>query len=281
MNSIIEPWMAAEFEYARRLKSAHAEDRAALYFEAYSAVARLRWGTSSDLAAPEERTAGTNRELAETIRALCGVQDDVIEFGAGRGFTAMVIAPHVRSYTATDVADPSLDETSRLLATRCPHADCRVIKCAGTEIIHRFPPASFSVALSIDVTEHLHPDDAREHYRQVLQILRPGGRYIISTPNRLSGPHDITRIVYPDVKEPLGFHLNESSYTDLSRELRRAGFSRIRAFSLQDQNGFIKTVEIRRKKLVELAFQLSAIVPRIRRRLQWRVYVPINLIATK
>jgi len=33
MSSNIEPWVAAEFEYAKRLKGTRAEDRAALYIE--------------------------------------------------------------------------------------------------------------------------------------------------------------------------------------------------------------------------------------------------------
>jgi predicted SAM-dependent methyltransferase len=80
------------------------------------------------------------------------------------------------------------------------------------ELVERFRPQSFSLAVSIDVVEHLHPDDAREHVKQVFQLLRPGGRYMIFMPSRLDGPHDITAQEYPDAKRALGFHLNESTY---------------------------------------------------------------------
>ena len=281
MNPNIEPWIAAEFEYAKRLRNASASHRPALYVEAYNTVAGLRWGTSDDLTDPERRTAGTNRHLAESIRALCSPQDDVIEFGAGRGFTAMIVAPFVRSYVATDISEASLDETRRLIGARCPEANCRVAKCSGIDIARQFQPGSFSAAVSIDVIEHLHPEDAREHYRQVVQILRPGGHYIIATPNRLSGPHDITRLVYPDAKEPLGFHLNETSHSELNRELRLAGFSRVSTFLLQDQNGLVELAAIWKKLLAEIALNASSVAPGIHRRLRSKVHTPINLVATK
>jgi hypothetical protein len=56
--------------------------------------------------------------------------------------------------------------------------------------------------------------------------LQPGGAYVIVTPNRLNGPTDVTCVVYPDSRECLGFHLNETTNKELMADLRAAGFSR-------------------------------------------------------
>jgi SAM-dependent methyltransferase len=45
-----------------------------------------------------------------------------------------------------------------------------------------FPAASFDVAMSFDVFEHIPDTDA--HLREVRRVLRPGGSYLVQTPNK-------------------------------------------------------------------------------------------------
>lgn len=85
--------------------------------------------------------------------------------------------------------------------------------------------ASLDVVYSNDVVEHLHPDDLLDHAESVRRALRPGGVYVCVTPNRLSGPHDVSG-EFSDT--PRGFHLREYTATELARELGRAGFRRVR-----------------------------------------------------
>ncbi|HEX5983686.1 MAG TPA: class I SAM-dependent methyltransferase, partial [Solirubrobacterales bacterium] len=89
------------------------------------------------------------------------------------------------------------------------------------------PPDSVDLAFSHDVVEHLHPDDMLDHARAVLRVLRPGGVYVCITPNRLSGPHDVSRHF---AESPEGFHLREYSATELAAALRQSGFSRVKVF---------------------------------------------------
>jgi hypothetical protein len=72
--------------------------------------------------------------------------------------------------------------------------------------------------------EHLHPDDALEQLGNIHRALKLQGVYCCVTPNRTSGPHDIS--VYFDSR-PRGLHLKEYSYRELSDVLRRAGFRRV------------------------------------------------------
>jgi SAM-dependent methyltransferase len=89
------------------------------------------------------------------------------------------------------------------------------------------PEGSVDIAYSNQLMEHLHPDDARQQLVNVQRALKPGGRYICRTPNRLSGPHDISR--YFD-ETATGFHLREYTLTELAKVFRDVGFAHLGAF---------------------------------------------------
>jgi len=93
---------------------------------------------------------------------------------------------------------------------------------------YALPDGIADLAFSSHFIEHLRPDDALLHLREMHRLLAPGGRYVCVTPNRLWGPHDISRY-FSDVPE--GLHLHEYSHNELLRLLRRAGFRRARVIS--------------------------------------------------
>ncbi|MGB0091909.1 MAG: class I SAM-dependent methyltransferase, partial [Solirubrobacteraceae bacterium] len=84
---------------------------------------------------------------------------------------------------------------------------------------------SIDLAFSHQVLEHLHPDDAGEHARNVRRCLTPGGVYLCVTTNRLTGPHDISKH-FGDTGQ--GFHLREYSLHDQYDLFVRAGFRDVR-----------------------------------------------------
>ncbi len=81
--------------------------------------------------------------------------------------------------------------------------------------------ASYDIVISDQVLEHFHPDDIATHLSGVHQILKPGGRYIFSTPHRFSGPHDVSSVFKCD--KPLGMHLKEYTYREFMTALRQGG----------------------------------------------------------
>jgi hypothetical protein len=113
--------------------------------------------------------------------------------------------------------------------------------------------------------EHLHPDDAMEQLRSIADALRPGGRYICITPNRLTGPHDISA-GFDD--EARGFHLREYTYRELACAFRRAGFRRVRV--VESMHG---------RALARLVTRLASVSPRAARAIErWGLHavtVPI------
>lgn len=276
----MEEWQTLEFEYAKRLRECPAADRRALYDEAYSRVAAAAVDRfkSDD---PADRTAGTSVRLVDALSQLVSADDKVLEVGCGRGYTCLGLAPRVASVVGTDVSQPVLQEARDLLQSHgVTNTDIR--HAYADDLTEVFPRESFTKAISIDVVEHLHPEDARLHFKQVNEVLKPGGEYIIVMPNRTNGPHDVTKHIYPEAAEPLGFHLNESTYGDMTRSLAEAGFQGFRSFCFTSKRGTrplqTKCISPRWNMLAETLYKITP--GPIRRRIPKQL-IGIHLIARK
>jgi ubiquinone/menaquinone biosynthesis C-methylase UbiE len=219
---------ALEFDYGRRLRECGSEERQALYAEAYSKTVEA--GAADMPKDIESRTAGTSRGLVTALQKICRSGDAVLEVGCGRGYTCLKLAPYVGSIVGTDVSEPSLRETAQILEDHGV-ANARTVAVNAFDLDTAFEPASFDKIISIDLIEHLHPDDALTHLKSAYAILKPGGAMIVVSPNRVTGPHDITRAHFPDSREPKGFHLNELSQRELVDTLKTVGFERFQPFA--------------------------------------------------
>ena len=140
-----------------------------------------------------------------------------------------MLAPYVMSMVGTDVSEPSVIESKEILSQH-KIKNVEIKQVSAFELTDNFSENEFNICVSIDVIEHLHPEDSKEHLKQVFHVLKPGGRYIIVMPNRLNGPHDITKEEFPEAREALGFHLNESTYREMTGIMRAIGFNKFQAF---------------------------------------------------
>jgi SAM-dependent methyltransferase len=114
------------------------------------------------------------------------------------------------------------------------------------------PPNSVHVAYSNQLMEHLHPDDAVEQLRSIQRVLTPHGVYVCLTPNRLTGPHDISKYFEDEVAS--GFHLKEYTNTEVEHLFKLVGFSRVKAFGLA--RGFSVRFPVWTVRLIEHCVQL-------------------------
>jgi SAM-dependent methyltransferase len=89
-------------------------------------------------------------------------------------------------------------------------------------------PNSVHLAFSNQLMEHLHPEDARAQLQNIHRALAPGGRYIVRTPHRLYGPHDISKY-FDDIAT--GFHLREYTINELTNLLHASGFGSVRVLA--------------------------------------------------
>ena len=127
-------------------------------------------------------------------------------------------ARYVRQVYAVDVSDTITDGVR-------PPANFHLALSDGCSI--PVPQGSVDIAYSNQLMEHLHPEDAEEQLRNIHQALAPGGQYLCITPNRLSGPHDISWLFD---REATGFHLREYTVRDLRELFFQVGFSSVKVY---------------------------------------------------
>ncbi|WP_372716716.1 class I SAM-dependent methyltransferase [Novipirellula sp.] len=201
---------------ANRLRHASAEERATLYSEVYDEL--FQRVKHHPLVSGKEQN-GRARRVASTIpflRKFLTPESTFLEIGPGDCALTFGVAKLVEQAYAVDVSEEIMTIAG------CPE-NCELVISDGSDIpIKR---NSVDVAYSKDLFEHLHPDDAAIHLKNVMEVLTPGGVYICRTPNALSGPHDVSQFFDDD--EPTGLHLKEYTTTELARVFKAAGFSRV------------------------------------------------------
>lgn len=205
-----------ERELATRLRSASKQDRAQLYGAVYNELFR-RVPFHPQLKRVSDENLNTrivNDKLALLSKFL-NPSVVFLELGSGDCCLSFEVAKRVRQVYALDVSDEITGK-----AGLAPNF--KLVISDGTSV--PVPEGSVTVAYSYQLMEHVHPDDAMEQLTNIYRALAPGGIYICITPNRLTGPHDIS---YYFSNVACGFHLKEYTHRDLVRVFKSVGFSKI------------------------------------------------------
>ncbi|MEY8876770.1 MAG: methyltransferase domain-containing protein [Leptothrix sp. (in: b-proteobacteria)] len=201
-----------ERELAQRLKSADPAARKRLYSEAYDELYR-RVPDHPQLVHKQD-AADRRRYVADQMRLLgrfLGADARFIEIGPGDCALSLHVCPLVREVHAVDVS-AEITRRSDLPPNFALHLS------DGVSVPH--PDGGVDVVYSNQLMEHLHPDDARDQLRNIVAALAPGGVYVCVTPNRLMGPHDISRYFSDEAQ---GLHLKEYTATELLALFQLAG----------------------------------------------------------
>src|ERR1051326_2425565 len=151
----------------------------------------------------------------------------VLDFGCGYGFATFDMAIYAGKVIAADEALPMIESMRERVREKGLSNIEPVYLGDGEAPLHKYLGA-IDVVYSNDVIEHLHPDDAREHLALVHRLLRPGGLYICITPNRVTGPHDISARFLPYHAKAQGAHIREYSHRELCDEFRAERFVKLR-----------------------------------------------------
>jgi SAM-dependent methyltransferase len=206
---------AIERLLAMRLATAGPERRGALYSEVYdelfSAIPhhpQLRRRSSA------ERRSQVEREL-HFVGGLLRADLAFLELGSGDQALARRVAPLVAEVHAVDVA-------TAIAGGEPAPENLHTHLTDGSRLSLR--SGSIDLAYSNQLMEHLHPEDADVQLREIFRVLRSGGSYLCVTPNRLTGPWDVSRLFR---QTPDGLHLREYSNRELAAALRAAGFTQI------------------------------------------------------
>jgi len=243
-----------ESELAQRINAAPEAARSRLYGDVYSELlARVPFHPRVTGAGRESTAVQVARQVA-LIRPFVTAQTTLLEVGAGDAGLCRRLGTRVRRVVAVDVAAPPG------AATPLPR---NVIFVQGSGVRLPLRRASIDVAYSYQLMEHLHPDDALTQLRDIYDSLVPGGYYLCVTPNRLSGPHDVSRYFTAVAS---GMHLKEYTLTELDELFRTAGFSAVRV-ALGGRGRYVILGASALGLLRRLESALASLSPLVRRRL--------------
>jgi SAM-dependent methyltransferase len=259
-----------EKDLADKLRNSTKDQRRLLYSSLYDEFYR-RVPLTPQLArkaSGEEKKRQVSHQMEFLGRYLR--EDSVfMEVGPGDCALSLDVAKRVKKVYAIDVSE----EISRLGYTP---ENFQLILSDGSNI--PLDKNSVTVAFSSHLMEHLHPDDAIDQLRNIYNTLAPGGTYICVTPNRLAGPHDISK--YFD-RTATGFHLKEYTFTELQNMFRETGFLRVKAFTRM--RGYYFCIPSLLIILCEKALSISPYPVRtaLSRRLPFRFLLNVYLVGMK
>ena len=208
-----------EKKLADRLRNASKKERRMLYGYLYDELYRL---VPDHIQLTQKKTPEQRHEAVKSqMNILGGLLDKnktFLEVGAGDCALAFHVANFVKEVYAVDVSET---------ITRGSDApsNFKLLLSDGCSI--PVPKNSIDIIYSNQLMEHIHPDDAHDQLQNIFDALAPGGVYLCITPNRLDGPHDISK--YFD-NVATGFHLKEYTAAELGKLFRNVGFSKIRMY---------------------------------------------------
>ncbi len=208
-----------EKKLANRLRNASRQERRNLYSSLYDEMFKLvpLHPQLVRKSSPSETEAAVATQM-NFIKPFLDNNTTFLEVGPGDCAIAFAVSRLAKQVYAVDVSD----EITQGL-TMPPNFQLMLSNGSNVPL----PAHSIDVAYSNHLMEHLHPDDAFEHLKNIHHTLVHGGVYICITPNRLHGPHDISK--YFD-EVATGFHLKEYTTLELIRIFKKVGFSRVRVY---------------------------------------------------
>ncbi len=258
---------AVEREFAGRLRAASDAERRALYGQLYrERLERVPDHPLLEQAADPSARAAAAAMQVRLLRRLCGPGDTLVEVGPGDCEVGVQMAVLVRQVVGVDVT------TGLLLRDELPeNFELRVFD--GLEL--PLEPSSVDCVYANQVLEHLHERDAAVQLASAFRALRPGGRCLYITPNRLSGPWDVSRHF---TDSATGLHLREYTLSEQAALLRRAGFARVRA--IVSVGGHVAPIRVP-LRAIAAAERAIAPLPTRWRRPAATPLTAIKLVATK
>ena len=206
-----------EKKLADILRNATKDERRHLYTDTYDTLYQ-QVPHHPQLTRKVDSLAQTQHVLSQMriLRHFLASDYKFVEVGSGDCSLAFEVARQVRKVYSVEISEV----ITKYLK---PPENYELVISDGCSI--PIPLNSINVVYSNQLMEHLHPDDAFEQLQNIYNILVPGGIYFCITPNRLNGPHDISK--YFD-EVATGLHLKEYTNTELEGIFKKVGFRKVR-----------------------------------------------------
>lgn len=249
-----------EKRLASRLREASSRsERLKLYGEVYDELYK-------EFGYLKEHREKTTFWQVKLVRYFAKPSDIFLEVGAGDCRVSIEVASFVQQAYAVDVSRVFMNQDG------WPQ-NLQFVLSDGSSI--PVESASIDLAYSHQVMEHLHPDDGLDQLKNIYNALKKNGRYICITPNRLCGPHNISR--YFDAVAT-GFHLKEYILAEVTELLKQVGFVKVQAFI--SYHGLMLSPVLPIQPFLWLEGLVKHLPHALRRKLWW-LLIPVKPMATK
>lgn len=113
----------------------------------------------------------------EVLRSRLKETDSVLEIGFGEGYGSNMISEFTKSVIGLDVNEDAVNFASEKYGT----SNCSFQKYDGGKL--PFEDQRFDSVVSYQVIEHI--DDDHSYLKQIHRVLKNGGTFYLTTPNRL------------------------------------------------------------------------------------------------
>ena len=250
-----------ERDLAEKIKSAGAEERKRMYSEVYGELFQM---VPFHISLQRKKSPDYKQKIIQPqlniLSHFINPDSVVVEIGAGDCELAIALAKKVGSVLALDVSQAAIIQQNLPSNFSYINFDGSILPLNDNSV---------DVAYSYQVIEHLHPDDVILQMREVLRILKPGGTFVCVTPNRIFGPHDISKLFD---ERATGLHLKEYTTHELTGILKKAGFRRVERYVMAG-----------RRKLVLPQFYLKfleGVLDGLSKRARWKLanFLPLKVL---
>lgn len=160
---------------------------------------------------PTSELWGEHRSRYHFARQFITRGDRVLDVASGAGFGLELLLEAGACPVGVDYDAAAVADTHRARPTM------KLVRADATRL--PFPPEAFNVVVSFETIEHVR--DARALVGEIRRVLRPGGKLVLSTPNRAFGP--------PERHARNPFHIREFTAAEL-RDLLAEAFTDVQLF---------------------------------------------------
>ncbi|HLG40179.1 MAG TPA: methyltransferase domain-containing protein [Chitinophagaceae bacterium] len=204
-----------EKKLANELRESDLQQRRSLYMRVYNDLFTTFPEITHNVDASVEQRLGWQLKF---LKRLFDKEKVFMEIGSGDCLLAKELTNHFKKVVAFEVADaiPFVKGTP-------DNFELKIFN--GFDM--KEEPSSYDIIYSNQVFEHLHPDDTIPLLRSYHKFLKDAGKLVIVTPNKLTGPHDVSREFCEDAE---GFHLKEYTYKELKALLKATGYKKLRGY---------------------------------------------------
>ncbi|MGH7146283.1 MAG: class I SAM-dependent methyltransferase [Nitrospiraceae bacterium] len=161
----------------------------------------------------------------DTLKQLipAGGRKKAVDIGSGPGVITRILAERGWVVTSIDTEPQNLVR-AKAWADQTIHGD-------ANSVLPPYPPESFDLAVALEIIEHMPIEEGEQMLANIRRVLKPGGRLLLSTPNRYSlqglkgyyWEEKIRRIGIWNAWDPT--HIYIYSTPEIVRILRRQRFS--------------------------------------------------------